>query len=438
MRKRFIPIIFSILLSIGLVSCGSPVTSESNVSDEKMSFISEIPVSNEIENDKTNIKVISGENLKNVGDSLVKWEGRYEYKEQMSSLPAMMLLYFTATGFTVDFYGSELKAEFFHAKDFKEALDGDIYYDIKLDDEVLPNTVKRRFCLPKNETRTSITLVSGLSNKRHTATILKMNEPADGYTGIISISTDGYFYKRNVEKDKNNLKFMAVCASGGSGYGSLAYNEVDEYYHSRTRANSSSLHSFNYLTARRFDADISYVGQAGWGVEFPTKKSVSKIIDKCGITPSNSVESAKSTGDWNYENYIPDVIIFNIGGNDTPNADFNVDIYQAGVISLVTKLHNYYPNAKMLWTHTNSKAGTYAINALKSEGITSKGYIKQCIIPGVGEGDTGSGTYGASNHISLKTHIDASEKITETLSRWGFTTIRDQITFPEFEYLLEK
>ena len=439
MKKRYIPIIISILLTIGLVSCGSPKGSGSNFSEENTSIniSSESSSSNKI-NDKTNIKVINEDYLKNEEEALVKWEGRYEYKEKTSSLPSMMLLYFTATGFTVDFYGTELKAEFYHAKDFNGTLDGNIYYDVKVNDEVLPNLAKRRFCLPSNETRTTVDLVSGLSEKRHTATILKMNEGADGYTGIISISTDGYFYKRDVEKDNSNLKFMAVCASSGSGYGNLAYNEVSENYHSRTRENSSSLHSYMYLTARRFGADISYVGQAGWGVEFPVKKSINGVIDKCGITPSNSVDGAKTTGDWDHSKYIPDVILLHIGGNDTKNSAFDLETYQEGVVSLVTKLHTCYPNAKMVWTHTNSKAGTYAINALKSQGIISEGYLKQCIIPGIGEGETGAGSYGASNHQSLKTHIDSSNKICETVSRLGYEIIRDQIEFSDFEYLLEK
>ena len=265
-----------------------------------------------------------------------------------------------------------------------------------------------------------------------------MVEPRDGYTGIISISTDGHFYKRNKEKDNEKLKFMAVCASSGSGYGSLSYNEISENYFSRTRQYSSSLHSFTYLTARSFDADISYISQAGWGVVYPTTKSIYAVIDKCGITPSNSVNGALTTGDWNYQNYVPDVIIFHIGGNDTPASGFDVKTYEDGVISLVTKLHTYYPNAKMIWTHTNSKAGNYAINALKDEGIIAKGYLKQCVVPAVGKGETGNGTFGASDHPSLKTHIDMSNKIIETLSRWGYTPVRDQINFSDFEYLLEK
>lgn len=75
---------------------------------------------------------------------------------------------------------------------------------------------------------------------------------------------------------------------------------------------------------------------------------------------------------------------------------------------------------------------------MQEAGITKQGYLKQCIIPAIGGGETGTGTYGASNHASLKTQIDASEELINTLSHWGYTPVRDQINFSDFEYLLEK
>ena len=120
---------------------------------------------------------------------------------------------------------------------------------------------------------------------------------------------------------------MFVCASGGSGYGSLVCVPQDTI--KRSTANSSSLHSFNYLTARQFGADVQYVAQAGWGVHFPTTKSIWQAFDHVGIlgySPTsgykNSVQGAKTTGKWDHSQWVPDVIIFNIGGNDTPQSNF--------------------------------------------------------------------------------------------------------------------
>ncbi len=51
------------------------------------------------------VKIISGDEL--VADKpLVKWEGRYEYRDEQ------VYLYHTATGFTVEFYGTDLLVRF--------------------------------------------------------------------------------------------------------------------------------------------------------------------------------------------------------------------------------------------------------------------------------------------------------------------------------------
>ena len=435
MKIKTIPFLLSVL-SLFLVGCNkqnqtTPTSSDGGTTSESSSAI-------EDEDVLSDVKLIKSNNLNRTEEPLIKWEGRYEYKIGNADLPNMMFLYHTATGFTVDFYGTSLSVEFYHASSIGGSSGGDIYYDYAIDNETLPNIKNRRFKLPSADIRYTYNLCSGLKEGHHTVKCLKMNEPADAYTAIVSMETDGNFYVRNLEKDNSRMKIMAVCASGGSGYGSLSYNERSATAVSRTRKNSSSLHAFNYLTARRYNADIQFVAQAGWGVKYSANKSILDVIDKCGITTSNSVDGALTTGDWNYQNYIPDVILFNIGGNDTTRDDFSVDGYKQGVLDLVTKLHGYYPNAKMIWTHTNSRAGNYALDILQSSGIVSQGYLKQGIIPGVGEGTTGQGTYGASNHASFKTHLDIEAIIVSILQRWGFEPTVDDITFSDFEFMIEK
>ena len=371
---------------------------------------------------------------------LVKWEGRYEYKIGDTEIPNMVYLYHTATGFTVDFYGTSLSVSFYHYINPNSTNSADIYYDYAIDDETLPNLVNRRFHLRKDSRRDTIQLCEGLEEGHHTVKCLKMDEAKDAYTGVYYLKTDGKFYYRDKTEDNKNLKFMFICASGGSGYGALAYSEVGPTDKTKSTANSSSLHSFNYLTARRFSADVMYVATSGWGVRYPETKQISQVLDKVGVTPSNNVEGALATGDWDYKRYIPDVVIFNIGGNDTKNSAFNVDNYKARVVEMVKKVYNYYPNAKMLWTHTASNAGGYAINELTKQGIMSQGYIYETVFYKVGHGKEGSGegTYGASDHFSLKTQIDNAEIITEQLKTLGFNPTIDPVSFSDYEYEIER
>lgn len=144
----------------------------------------------------------------------------------------------------------------------------------------------------------------------------------------------------------------------GERYGALAYG-LKNTHPARTTANSSSLHSFNYLTARMFGADVQYVATSGWGVLYP--RSISAVMDYTGITVSNSVEGAKQTALWDYDSWVPDVILFNIGGNDTVSSGFEQEPYQQEAVKMVENLHAHYPDAKMIWTHTGSNAGKLAL-----------------------------------------------------------------------------
>lgn len=251
--------------------------------------------------------------------SFVKWEGRYEYKERDGENPGMVYLYHTATGFTVDFTGTELSVDFFADVANDGAASRKPYYQVAVDGEVLPAADPARvFCL--EDGRQTVTLVSGLDEGRHTVRCLKTSEPYDATTAVYSMETDGAFLPRDAEEDGSNLRFMFVCASGGSGHGALAYG-LKNTHPARTTANSSSLHSFNYLTARMFGADVQYVATSGWGVLYP--RSISAVMDYMGITVSNSVEGAKQTALWDYDSWVPDVILFNIGGNDTSEKSSN-------------------------------------------------------------------------------------------------------------------
>lgn len=375
---------------------------------------------------ETTLSYLSGEDLLSTEEgTIVKWEGRYEFKQGEGTSPSMVYLYHTATGFTVDFVGTSLTVDF-----FAELKNQVPFYNVAIDDELLPNPNEDRiFCL--GEGITEVTVAEGLEYGVHTLTCLKMSEAYDATTCVINLETDGKFIRRNPSDDNGNYRFMMVCASGGSGFGSLAYSEGSSKI-SRTTYNSSSLHAFNYLTARAFDADVQYVATSGWGVKYP--RSINAIMDYAGNTTENSVSSAQKTAKWDYDCWIPDVILFNIGGNDTTQSNFDRATYQKEVVAMVTSLHEHYPKAKMIWIHTGSNAGSYAMTAISDAGLS---YVKAAIIPKVGAGETGNNTYGASNHNSLKSHIDGANILISMLEEMGYAKSAEQISFDDFEPMLQ-
>lgn len=99
------------------------------------------------------------------------------------------------------------------------------------------------------------------------------------------------------------------------------------------------------------------------------------------------------------------------------------------------QLHALYPNAYMVWTHTNSNAGKYAVSAMNDRGILKQGYMKVAIIPKVGA----DGTVGANNHNSMATHIATAEILASVLeTTWGFTRIRQNITLEDYLSVLKR
>ncbi|MCM1042602.1 MAG: hypothetical protein NC350_00085 [Corallococcus sp.] len=380
----------------------------------------------------TDKKVIEGDDL--VAEKpIVKWEGRYEYKDRH------VYLYHTATGFTVEFYGTGLLVKFNADVADGGAKSRQPYYNYAVDGEVLPNADEgRTFCLEQGEQ--TVVLAEGLKEGKHTVKCLKMSEPYDAVTSVISMETDGQFIYRDKDDDDGAYRFMVVCASGGSGHGALGYSEQNKWC-ARTTANSSSLHAFNYLTARMFDADVQFVATSGWGVGWKKNcgKSIAEILDYTGNLPADNVTAAKQTAKWDYSEWVPDVILFNIGGNDTTKSDFDLQYYQAKAVAMVKALHETYPNADMIWTHTGSKAGTYAVSALTDAGIMKEGYLKVLSsMPNVGEGVSGAGTYGANGHSSIKTHIDIADLLAEMLTEAGYGKERENIAFADYESILKK
>lgn len=377
-------------------------------------------------------QVLTGSDLTSSTQKYVKWEGRYDVTEGDDLNPSKVNLYHTATGFTVDFIGTALYV------DFDSTISGNSqnhypYYNVAVDDEIIP-TVNPDRTFHLSGGKETITVVSGLKYGRHTVKCLKMSEPYDAITSVYIMETDGEFIERDVDDDNAAYRFMVVCASGGSGHGSLGYSDDGKGSMGRNTLNSSSLHAFNYLTARIFNADVQFVANSGWGVSYPAGKSVYDVLDYSGITTSNNVSGAKTTALWDYNKWTPDVILFNIGGNDTTADGFKLATYKAEVVDMVKKLHQKYPNAYMVWTHTNSNAGNYAVQAMTDAGIMSAGYMKEVIIPKVGA----DGTVGANNHNSFYTHVTTADTIANAVAEWGFVKINENVKFEDYDSVLKK
>ena len=141
------------------------------------------------------VDLLLAEDMLSADPAYVKLEGRYDYTAPNGSDPGRINLYHTASGFTVQFTGTALYAEFY------SEISGNSekhypYYNVAVDDEVLPTAAEERtFCLTGGQQR--ITIVEGLPYGEHTVKCLKMSEPYDALTSIVLMETDGGFVERD-------------------------------------------------------------------------------------------------------------------------------------------------------------------------------------------------------------------------------------------------
>ena len=88
------------------------------------------------------VDLLLAEDMLSADPAYVKLEGRYDYTAPNGSDPGRINLYHTASGFTVQFTGTALYAEFY------SEISGNSekhypYYNVAVDDEVLPTAAEK-------------------------------------------------------------------------------------------------------------------------------------------------------------------------------------------------------------------------------------------------------------------------------------------------------
>lgn len=340
-----------------------------------------------------------------LNSSFLEWYGRHTYQNER------MYFYHTATGLKIRFYGRVLKVYF-----YLEMKHNDIYYSVSKDGSNL--LTEEPFIQRGLE---DVLEVSFDDYGLHVVEIVKRSEPEDGITSITKIETNGYFEEEIIELSQPH--FLIIGASGISGHGALGTEGQP-----RTTANSSSLHSFGFLTAQAFQGSYEFVANSGWGLAFgfndtSGEENIAKAYDYIGI------DSNQHIIDIPYDHHrIPDYIIINIGGNDYSSvinklSGFDktdkIQEFKQAVANFILKLREDAPDAHLFWTMTEgSLNGTAAAQVISQLDPSDQMYVHVIVIMQVGDnGDP----EGANNHASYVTHQKSAhiliDAITEIISQ---------------------
>lgn len=371
-------IVFSLLIILLLVGCEVEDPVEPIIPNEKVSIL---------QND-------------NLDSDFIYWYGRHEQIEDQQ------YFYYTATGFKVNFTGRIVDITL--GLDDK---DNDIYFSVSkdgselIDDEVIilkDDLQTFRFTFDTYDT--------------HEIKIIKRSEPEDGTTSLVSLETNGEFIDI-VDQEEDAPHFLLIGGSGISGHGALGLPGQ-----ARTTENSSSLHSFGYLTAAHFNGTYEFVSNSGWGLAFGFNDKTGvdnlyKAYDYIGIDANENIIGRA----YDHEK-IPDIIIINAGGNDYNSVinklsgfekEEKIQAFKDMVVSFILKLRADAPEAHIFWTMTSgSLNGTAASQSIGLLDQSDQDFVHVVIINQVGQdGDLA----GANNHSSYETHLKSSQNLVDAI-----------------------
>lgn len=333
----------------------------------------------------------------------VNWLGRNAYQTATEA----NYFYFTASGFEVKFFGTELSAELVTGVN---AVSKQPHLVVLIDGETNP---ENGTLIVMDQVKKTYALASGLDEGVHTIRVLKRSESIDSLTGLSKVSTDGYFMDVDPLKER---KIEVIAASSSAGFGNLASSSSDP----KTTQNSDGLRAYAYLAARMLDAEINIFSASGW----PLVKG--PWTGNNNIPQAYEFVNVYSSVDWNHSNYEPDVVLINLGTNDwsyittlqTAERAQAIITFEDAYVDFIGRIHELHPQAIIvivygLMNETNIYTPTQ--NAVsKAQTAYPNLNLFSIQLPSVNAQEG----IGSSNHPGLLTHIRAGGVLAESLGVW--------------------
>lgn len=148
--------------------------------------------------------------------------------------------------------------------------------------------------------------------------IVKLSEASDSTVGILKIMTDGTIAPPS---DHNALKLEFIGDSITCGYG--VDEELGGLY---STANEDATKSYAYKAARKLQADYSMVCFSGYGIisgytgdgKLNADSLLPPYYDRLGRSYGSFASGRRPEHiQWDFKRYTPDLIIINLGTNDS-------------------------------------------------------------------------------------------------------------------------
>ena len=274
-------------------------------------------------------------------------------------------------------------------------------------------------CLDAEET--VIDIFSEEEAKEHTITIIKLSEAAESTCGIKNISvTSVGDIAPTAEKE---LKIEFIGDSITCGYG--VDDEVKEHHFSTHTEDATK--AYAYKTAKLLDADYSLVSYSGHGIVSGYTTQGKKVAAQ--QVPAMYTQFARSYGNyngfcvssvsWDFAEFVPDVIVINLGTNDASYTGSDETLraeYSEAYTEFLKKVRKNNPDAYIICALGVMGDDLYpsvesAVNAFVEESGDAKVSAFR-LTPQ--DGSTG---FAADWHPTAVTHDRAAEELTAEIKR---------------------
>lgn len=249
------------------------------------------------------------------GDPLIRYTGRVDRTD-----PENPVIGWTGSSAIIAFEGSSLLAEI-------SSHSSNEFMLVFIDDN---EPVKIR--LSSGREPYNYLIADDLSDGEHVAEIMKITEPFEGHISFhsFSVSRGGSLLAPPSEKV---LKLEFYGDSDSSGYSSEHPADSGNPIH------TNSFYAFPAQTARLLGGEFNNMGWGGLGLAVTSTK-VFSIWDRALPRKSDLI--------WDFNQYIPDYVIVNLGSNDTWNSD-EEEAVRKGWRDFLKELRKVYGNVPVVF-----------------------------------------------------------------------------------------
>ena len=331
-RKITLFFIIGILLISSLYSCASANPAIPESKDIEASNINTSPNTTFIPPEPA---VINSETINFLPDSAhVKYLGRTLFIDDM------LLMCYSSTG-----------AEFnIKAKRLDITITGNSSSEARIAVFVNGERMLDEMVLSKSQT---FTVFDGKQTVEGLVRVIKVSEATSSLAAISKITLDKDGVISPAAEKKLKIEFIGDSITCGYGV-----DDLDRNHHFKTSTEDNTK-TYAYKTSANLDADYSMVSVSGWGIisgysSNGTKQASSqlpKYYDRLAVAWTNLCGVDPKAIKWDFSSFIPNVIVVNLGTNDSSYTKGNsekITEYKIAYIDFLKDIRAKNPDAAII------------------------------------------------------------------------------------------